>query len=162
MLIHSVYGKVTFARESTEIPEEVFNAIIKELHKNRVYDFKKLSLPFMRHILKTLGFEKYYEHTIHIISRLSKLPPPTISRETEERIRHMFMQIQAPFEKHCPKSRINFLSYSYVLHKFFQLLDLDEFLKYFPLLKSREKLRQQDAIWKNICKELRWQYIPSI
>ena len=29
----------------------------------------------------------------------------------------------------------------------------DDFLEKFPLLKSREKLHQQDLIWKNICKE---------
>ena len=45
---------------------------------------------------------------------------------------------------------------------FGQLLELDDFLKCFPYLKSTEKLRQQDAIWKDICKELKWQYIPSI
>ena len=74
----------------------------------------------------------------------------------------MFKDIQNPFMKHCPVYRKNFLSYSYVLHKFCQLLELDDFLKYFPLLKSREKLQQQDKIWKNICLELDWQYIPSI
>ena len=74
----------------------------------------------------------------------------------------MFKLISAPFENNKSKERLNFLSYSFVLHKFFQLLEMDEYLKYFPLLKSREKLRLQDSIWKKICKELRWEYIPSI
>ncbi len=42
------------------------------------------------------------------------------------------------------------------------ILELDYLLEYFPLLKSREKLQQQDVIWKKICQELKWQYIPSI
>ena len=63
--------------------------------------------------------------------------------------------------KYCPPTRKNFLSYAYVLHKFCQLLEYDNLLSYFPLLKSREKLQQQDEIWKNICKELKWEYIPS-
>jgi hypothetical protein len=33
--------------------------------------------------------------------------------------------------------------------------------KYFGLLKSRDKLRTQDLIWKNICKDLDWPYHPS-
>jgi hypothetical protein len=82
--------------------------------------------------------------------------------ELEDTFKSMFMQIQDPFEKHCPPTRKNFLSYSYVFHKFCQLLELDELLVYFPLLKSREKLFEQDKIWKNICKELRWQFIPSL
>ena len=80
----------------------------------------------------------------------------------EEKLRFMFKEIQNPFELHCPKNRKNFLSYSYVIHKFIQLLDMDEYLIHFPLLKSREKLYQQDKIWKNICKELNWEFINSI
>jgi len=155
------------AKESTEIPKEVYDMILNELHKNTFYDLKKLALPYiklsyMKGILKRLDLQPYYEHATHIISKLSGVPPPTISRETEERLKQMFRQIQNPFERHCPKSRINFLSYSYVLHKFCELLELDEFIVCFPLLKSKDKLRQQDKIWKKICKDLRWQFIPSI
>ena len=74
----------------------------------------------------------------------------------------MFKEIQMPFMKHCPESRKNFLSYSYVLHKFCELLEFDHLLEYFPLLKSREKLHQQDVIWEKICKDVQWQYIPSL
>lgn len=74
----------------------------------------------------------------------------------------MFDKIQEPFEKHCPKERINFLSYSYVLHKFFQLLGFDEYVKCFPLLKSRQKLRIQDETWKKICYDCGWEYYPSV
>ena len=87
---------------------------------------------------------------------------PLLSRQYEERLRIMFKEIQTPFMKHCPENRKNFLSYSYVLHKFCQLLELDELIVYFPLLKSREKLQQQDVIWEQICDTLQWEYIPSI
>lgn len=116
----------------------------------------------MKKVLKKLGLQQYYEHTTHIISKLSGTPPPTISRETEEKLRLMFRQIQMPFEKHCPPTRTNFLSYSYVLHKLCQLLELDDFIKCFPLLKSRDKLKQQDKIWELICEELNWDYIASV
>lgn len=116
----------------------------------------------MKKVLKKLGLHQYYEHTTYIISKLSKIPPPTISRETEDKIRLMFRQIQPSFEKYCPKNRTNFLSYSYVLHKIFELLELDDFIKYFPLLKSRDKLKQQDKIWEMICNDLSWDFYPSI
>ena len=38
----------------------------------------------------------------------------------------------------------------------------NEFLDSFPLLKSREKLHQQDIIWKQICEFLNWEFIKSI
>lgn len=116
----------------------------------------------MKRIMKSLKLNQYYEHIPHIISKITGFPPPTISRDSEEKLRSMFREIQEPFEKHCPKDRINFLSYSYVLHKFFQLLELDGFIKCFPLLKSRDKLRQYDRIWRNICKDLRWEFYKSV
>ena len=87
---------------------------------------------------------------------------PILTRQYEEQLRNMFKEIQTPFMQHCPENRKNFLSYSYVLHKFCELLELDHLLIYFPLLKSREKLQQQDKIWSKICSTLMWEYIPSI
>lgn len=116
----------------------------------------------LRVILKKLKLNKYYEHVPHIINRLNGIPAPVMTRDTEEKLRSMFKEIQTPFMKYCPKDRKNFLSYSYVLHKFVQLLNLDEFLICFPLLKSREKLHQQDLIWKKICYDLQWEFIKSL
>ena len=48
------------------------------------------------------------------------------------------------------------------MYKFFELLELDEYLECFKLLKSISKLREQDQIWKKICKDLEWEYIPSV
>ena len=84
-----------------------------------------------------------------------------MSREVEEELRRMFKEIQIPFHKFCPKDRKNFLSYSYVLHKFCELLELDELLEYFPLLKSPQKLMEQDQVWKKFCKYLKWEFYPT-
>lgn len=150
------------AKESTEIPKEVFDKILVEIKKERIENMACLTPLKLREILKKLKLNKYYEHVPHIINRLNGLPAPVMTRETEEKLRMMFKEIQTPFLKHCPRDRKNFLSYSYVLHKFVQLLELDEFLVCFPLLKSREKLHQQDQIWKNICDELQWEFIKSL
>ena len=85
-----------------------------------------------------------------------------MSQELEARLRLMFYNIQKPFEKHRPEDRKNFLSYSYVLYKFCELLGEDDFLPCFPLLKSKEKLYKQDEIWKSICAELRWGFYKTI
>ena len=60
----------------------------------------------------------------------------TRHQEIEEKIKKMFQQIQDPYEKYKPPSRKNFLSYSYTLCKFFQILNLHEFAKYFPSCPS--------------------------
>jgi transcription initiation factor IIE alpha subunit len=150
------------AKESTEIPPEVFDMILLELKKERIVDTKNIKQTKVREILKKLKQNKYYEHVPHIINRLNGQNAPIMNREIEEKLRYMFKEIQPSFVKHCPAGRNNFLSYSYVLYKFCELLELDEYLSCFPLLKNRDKLYIQDKIWELICNDLRWQYIKSI
>lgn len=149
-------------KESTDIPDEIFERILSEIKKEKILDLKKITYAKMRDILKRLRINKYYEHINYIINRINGIPTPQFSPELEDKLCNMFKSIQAPFLKHCPKDRKNFLSYSYVLYKFFQILGLHEYLKYFPLLKSREKLYIQDQIWKKICIELNYEIIPSL
>jgi hypothetical protein len=150
------------AKESTEIPQHVLNLILVEIKKERISNMATISNTKMREFLKRLKLNKYYEHIPHIIDRLNGKAPMIMTRDLEEKLRSMFKEIQAPFIKYCPKDRKNFLSYSYVLHKFVQLLGHDEYLPSFPLLKSREKLHNQDLIWQKICDDLDWQFIKSI
>jgi predicted nucleic acid-binding Zn-ribbon protein len=150
------------AKESTDIPQEVFDAIITELKKERITELGNIKTNKIREILKKLKFNKYYEHAPHIMNRINGKNAPVITRETEEKLRHMFIEIQPSFQKHCPAGRSNFLSYSYVLYKFCELLELDEYLPNFPILKNRDKLFCQDKIWQQICADLRWQFIRSV
>ena len=150
------------AKESTIIPEEVMNEVVLEIKKRRIQNVADITETAMREILKKLNRSKYYEHATHIISRLNGNPPPTITPEIEEKIRNMFQEIQAPFILYCPDDRTNFLSYSYILYKFFELLELDEYKVYFPLLKSRDRLISHDIIWEKICEYLKWEFIRSV
>lgn len=150
------------AKETTDIPDDVYHKIYIEIKKERIKNVANITPAKMKEILKRLKLNKYYEHIPHITNRINGQPAPVMDRKTEEKLRSMFKEIQSPFLKHCPPERKNFLSYSYVLHKFCQLLGLDDFLKCFQLLKSREKLHQQDLIWEKICSELQWEFIKSV
>ena len=150
------------AKESTEIPQEIFDGILMELKKERITNMASLKLSKLREILRKLKYNKYYEHIPHILNRLNGQNAPVMSRDNEEKLRHMFKEIQPSFQKHCPSDRSNFLSYSYVLYKFCELLELDEFLPCFPLLKNRDKLYMQDKIWQKICEDQRWEFIRTI
>ena len=150
------------AKESTIIPDEVMHEVVCEIKKRRIQNIADMTEKDMREILKKLNRSKYYEHATHILSRLNGNPPPTITPEIEEKIRAMFQEIQAPFLVYCPDESTNFLSYSYILYKFFELLDLDEYKVFFPLLKSRDRLIAHDLIWKQICSYLHWEFIQSV
>jgi hypothetical protein len=149
-------------KETTEIPEDVLNAILIEIKKIKITNMADLSHQKIRELLKKLKLNKYYEHTPYIYYRITGIPNQYLSPELEDKLRNMFEQIQVPFLKHSPPTRKNFLSYSYCIHKMLQLLGEDKYLGYFPLLKNREKLHQQEQIWKKICEELGWMFIRSL
>lgn len=149
-------------REGTNIPEYVLDSIKSEIKKERINDKKKITYEKTKQFLKKLKLNKYYEHIPNIIHSITGTRQLVIDTDLENTLTKMFDDIQNPFKKHCPPSRKNFLSYSYTLYKFFQILKLSEYLIYFPLLKSREKLFEQETIWKNICKELDWDFIKCI
>lgn len=149
------------AKESTEIPADVYDEILLQLKKERITNMSSLKPTKLREILRKMKCSKYYEHIPHIINRLNGQNAPFMSREDEEKLRHMFREIQPSFKKHCPKGRRNFLSYGYVLYKFCELLEMDEYLACFPLLKNRDKLYLQDKTWEKICQEMKWGFIRT-
>jgi predicted nucleic acid-binding Zn-ribbon protein len=151
------------AKENTDIPADVIEAVVSELRKERISDPKRVKKEKIREILQKLKLSKMYDHVQQIKNRIQQqMTSLTLSKEVEEKLQHMFKEIQPAFIKYCPKGRSNFLSYPYVLYKMCQLLEMDEFLPCFQLLKSREKLYQQDQVWQQICRELGWQFIRSI
>ena len=150
------------AKESTDINEKIYNNILSELKKERYNDITKITANKVREVLKKLELTKYYEHCHYIMNRLSGRPAPILDSILEDKLRNMFKQVQGPWLKYCPNKRANFFSYPYIFFKFFQLLEEDEYLPYCRLLKSREKLHEHDEVWKKICKELNWQFIPTV
>jgi len=150
------------AGESITIPPEILDNLRSEFRKQRIVDLKQITRAKVRSFLKKLKYNKYYEHVPYITIILTGEKPMQISNALEDKLRQMFKLIQEPFDNNCPPTRKNFLSYSYVLYKFCELLEEDEYLPYFSLLKSKEKLYQQDVIWKKMCGDLRWEFIPTV
>jgi hypothetical protein len=149
------------ARESTEVTDEIMEKVMDELHARRFTSVTDINIPLIKEILKKLKLRNAYENTTQIVCRLTGKPPPRLHPHLEECCRIMFIQIQPSFEKH-KHSRKNFLSYSYTLFKFLQLLGVEDVpMLHFTLLKGRDKLEKQDQIFKKICGDLDWEFIPS-
>ena len=148
------------AKETTQIPDEVISDIKEQIKKERI-TLKQMTNKKAKDILKKLGYNKYYEHIPFIKDKLG-IKPPIMSPELEDKLCNLFMEIQKPYAKHCPDDRVNFLNYYYVLYKMCELLDEHTFLPFFPMLKDPIKRIEQDEIWKKICKELNWEFVPTI
>jgi predicted RNA-binding Zn-ribbon protein involved in translation (DUF1610 family) len=118
------------AKENTEIPTEVLEAVRAEFKKERASKRSDIKPQKVKAFLKKLKLNGYYEHTHTICNALNGVPAPKLPRALEERLKHMFGEIQKPFEKWCPPDRKNFLSYSYVLFKFCELLGEVSFCRF--------------------------------
>jgi hypothetical protein len=149
------------AKETTQIPEHVIEAIKNRIKKERIKDMSLLNYDKMREILRKLGLNKYFEH-IQYINSLFGIKPPIMNEELHETLCVLFIEIQKPWALHCPNNRTNFFNYTYTLHQLCVLLDQTQYLPYIPLMKDPIKQKEQDAIWKAVCADLDWEFIPSI
>lgn len=147
------------AKESTNIPQSVFDNIKKQVKKERL-KLSELTNEKTKEILKNLGYSKYYEHIPFIKDKLG-IPPPLMDTSLEEKLCNLFLETQKPYSKYCPDDRVNFLHYYYTLYKLCELLGETKYLSDFPMLKDRQKIISQDEIWEKICADLGWEFIPT-
>lgn len=144
-------------KEAHRVPDEILQAVMKELYETHgLRDPAQIKQPLVRSVLRKLKLRKAYDHVAQVCARLSGVRPLRITPKIEEQLRNMFLQMQPSFQRHAPKSRTNFLSYSFVLYRCFQILGLTHMLDGLSLLKGREKLEANDAIFRKICIDQGW------
>lgn len=156
-------------KQSAKIEDDLLRDISVELQRNQV-PCSQITHQMVRAILKKMRKRKHYENSVLICAMLTGENPPRFSPQVEQKLIDMFMSIQAPFKKAIEAvapTRKNFLSYAFTCRKMVQLLihhgDLDKkWLSSFQLLKGRDKLSKQDAIWAHICQQLGWTFFPSV
>ena len=161
-------------KQTTIIPKDIYTLIDVEMKKMLITK-EDINPIIIKKILKKYRLNTYYEHCYLIFSIVSEIPPPSLTRDDEEKVKSMFKATEKPFKKYKPENRSNCLNYSYTLHKLFLILadfakqkgEIENNFrmlnnaKYFGLLKSRDKLKMQDLIWRKICSDLDWPYHPS-
>lgn len=164
------------------ISERVLDTLRAELKKH-YYEAEQCTPQIVRYLLKNLNqaatrtqskqsrpgqfsWALIYEHTPTITINLNPnyklidIPP-----ERERLLCHLFEKTEMPFEKYkltVKKGRKNFLSYPYMTYKLCELMGWDDYLGAFSLLKSDDLLILQDCYFKLICKDLNWQFVPTV
>jgi len=156
--------KLFQGKGSKRITKKVIDTVMQWHLDQGIIEVDDITTTTVRMALKANNLKDLYDYEINIWCRITGKPAPTLGPTRETYCRNMFARIQAPFLKWKARinpTRINFLSYGYVLYKIFQLLSWNEYLPYFTLLKGRDKLEKQEEIWEGICHEVRWTFIPA-
>lgn len=150
--------------ETTQVSEELLQQIMEDMYKHGVRSEASINRHTVRKSLARLGQQRKYDHVVQITSRLTNKAPPRMTPQMEEECRVLFLAVQSVWTKIRDKiskgRRKNFMSYSYILHRFMRMLRYDKFVPCYSLLKGEEKLQLQDAFWAEICSELGWEVEP--
>lgn len=163
--------------EAKTIPSEVIENLRHAFVSRRI-DLMKVTRKMIRERLKDIGIKdgidhtKYYNNSPIILSKLTNQRPPILSQEFIQELEREFLKIEISFERHKDKfesNRTHFFSYNFVFNKLFRKMqekypedkNIPKLIDHFPLLKSRQKLVEQDRVWRYICIDLGINYLRS-
>ncbi len=117
---------------------------------------KVINKDVIRAVLRSLNMQQYIEKWLQIIQRITHVSPPTPGPMLVQQLDALFLELQRPFEACELPKRKNFLNYNYVFCRLFQKLNCMQFCMFFPLIKSRSKLRALDEMWYQMVDLLGW------
>ena len=154
------------AKQTTVIPQDIYDLINNEIEKKHL-NRDDITPQLIEKILKKYRKSTFYEHRLLIYSHVKKVPPPSLTREQEELVKNFCRKAQESFKKHKPETRSNSLNCDYQLNRIFYIIGKvynDPIMIHnstFCKLLKRNKLREQDKMWRVICKDNSWPFFPS-
>jgi tRNA1(Val) A37 N6-methylase TrmN6 len=99
------------AKETTKIPEEMVKNIANRIRKERIKDISEIDYDKMRDILRTLGYNHYFEH-IQLINSIFGIEPPQMDKELYDITINKIEQKYGTIKKH------NLINDDFLLYNF--------------------------------------------
>jgi hypothetical protein len=125
------------------------------------YNITDPSFDQVRYILRRSGYQSQYNNTFYIMRMVSGTTAFEFKRRHIEKLVDRFRNIHETFTE-SRGSRVNMLSYVYLIKKFCELEGWFDIASSLPSIKCQEKLYSQDKIWKDVCKRGDFKFIPSV
>ena len=156
--IHHWHERISqFMLMESQIPAEHILAIGERLLDG---SYTIMSKDSIRTVLRSLGLQVYIEKWLQIIQRCTGVMPPFPGPIVLQRLDQLFTELQRPFLAHKLHGRRNFLNYNYVFCRLFQRMNCPKFCMFFPLIRSKAKLRALDEMWTPMASSLGWETPP--
>lgn len=133
------------APEMLEIAEKLCDGTFTVINKDTV-----------RSVLRSLNKQLYIEKWLQIIFRITGIQPPCPGPMVVQQLDFLFQELQQPFEGSKGLKRKNFLNYNYVFCRLFQKMECRQFGMFFPLIKSKPKLKSLDEMWNGMTSAIGW------
>lgn len=152
-----------FCIQDQKLPEYVYHIVKKELENRQVSNLTKVTPMDVRTILRDNRLNRFYEHVYQIMERVTgksfRIQP---TKEQKRTFIIMFAMMQNPWEKHKIPQIQSFPSFALIVYKFCQITRNYELMNttFKICFWSILKLEYFDCLWKKICAELNWPFIP--
>ena len=158
--IHHWHERISqLMRCESQIPDDKFVQIAERLCDGT---YPVINKDVIRQVLRSLNMQLYIEKWLQIIQRVTLITPPTPGGRLLAKLDEMFQELQVPFEHFKANSRKNFLNYNYIFCRLFQQIGCPQFCMFFPLIKSRQKLKALDQTWEQMMNYLNWPTQPLV
>ena len=141
----------------SRIPDSDFKRIAERICNG---SHRVINKDVIRSVLRSLNMQTYIEKWLQIIQRITGIEPPKPGNRLLIALDDMFTELQRPFAQCKQQGRKNFLNYNYVFCRLFQKLGCPQFSMFFPLIKSRSKLKSLDDTWAAMTASVGWEVTP--
>ena len=141
------------------VPDDVMETIRDEIHNetNILYNYTiPITIPILECILKRNELMMYKDSIYFIFFKLSGGSFPHITTKEYSTIISVFNVVSSIYDKYKPKGRKSFVNYSFVLKKLLIMLEIIEYAKYIPQLKTHSKQKELERVWELIAKDPEW------
>lgn len=156
--IHHWHERISqFMLMESQIPPHHMLAIGEKLLDGT---YAAVSKDSVRQVLRSLGLQVYIEKWLQIIARCTSVRPPCPGPVLLQRLDALFIEMQRPFDASKAEGRRNFLNYNYVFCRLLQHMNCTKFCMFFPLIRSKPKLRALDETWLKMVQSIGWEPTP--
>lgn len=122
---------------------------------------RKVTKNAIRAVLRKLGWStRYGEKWISIRCDVTGEAPPNPDSALVEFLRRVFPFFESAFVAVCPSTRTSMISYNYLFVRALQFRHAYQYMKYFPLVKQKAKIRAIGDIWDRMCGVHEWEVLP--
>jgi hypothetical protein len=151
-------------RQDAAPPEEVVAKVAEAVRRLEPADAEIDGMLVRKH-LKAMRLGKHHPHANAIANRLtSNKAHPQMDHVVEDDLRHWFSRIQTSFERNKGPKRKSFLNFNYVIRQLLALMvrDQSHLFQKIPMIKSRARIKQHDAIWEKVCADVGLVFKPLL
>lgn len=143
-------------KEGKDVPKEILETVT-----NHLPDPLSTNVTEIRAVLRKLKLTKYVENVFYITFAITGQEPPFIPRESEDKMIRLFSRILVAYGNIENHKRRSFPNYYYIVYKLLELMGHTDLLVRVPMLKTKLRVKHHDQIWKQLCGELDWTFIPT-